>query len=308
MTARRARAARWRMLAQAVQWPVLGGVALVALLAWVLSQWAVVPWLVGFVVLVVLAAMQVPAKVGTVWAATAVLVVVDVAFVGWYVDPWWWAVLAGLVLTGAGVAVALRFRLRERRLENLGALALGILLLAGGVAGLLLDAAAERVASARDLQAAHDAAVPRILPRTPNAMVVFLVERLTYVAQQQRTRPADAAPTAAEANWVADACFVLAPAAQRQLAQAHGGPDCPAAVEALARQVRDPLDYANNVWVPGDAVTTAPDGLHVDACQLDFGSLTDDTPTTAPGPQLGRLTMRQQQGASQLVVDYQPCP
>ncbi|MFI5614671.1 hypothetical protein [Amycolatopsis sp. NPDC051903] len=305
----RARAEKVRVLAQAVRLPVLAGVALVALFSSALSGWAWWPWAAGAGVLILLALLRIPARLGPSWTATVVLVIVDAAFVVWYVDPWWWAVLAGVVLTAAAAAAAVRLRLQVRRRETLGALALGVVLLAGGVAGLLVDAAAERAAAERDLQASHDAAVPRILPRTPNDMVIFVVERLTYTRQEQLKRPPGSAPTAAERNWAADACFVLAPAAQRELAAAYGGPDCPGAVEALAQQVRDPLDYANNVWVPGEATSQLPDGsTRVDACRLDFGSITDDTPTSDPGPQLGVLTLQQQQGQGQLVTRFERCP
>ncbi|HEY2096297.1 MAG TPA: hypothetical protein VGH72_07535 [Pseudonocardia sp.] len=288
-----ARAQRRRVLAQAARIPALAGAVVVAVVATVLSGWAMLPWVAALLALLLLALTGFRRRLGPWWTSVVTVLVADVGLVGWYVDPWWWAVLAGLVLTGAAAAAGYRLRLRTRRRETLGAAALGVLLLAGGIVGLAMDAAAARAAAERDLQAAHDAAVPKILPRTPNSMVAFLVERIGH-------------PTPAN---VADVCFVFAPAAQHQLAAAHVGPDCPAAVRALATQVRDPLDYINNLWLPGDATTSGPNATTVvDACRLDFSSITDDTPTSNPGPQLGRLTLQQQHGEGQLIIGYQPCP
>ncbi|MDT8916219.1 hypothetical protein [Amycolatopsis sp. PS_44_ISF1] len=294
---RQARTQRWRALARVARVPVLAGLALVALLAWALSGWAMWPWVAGAGALIVLALLRIPRHLGPVWTAAGVLLVVDAVFAGWYVPPWWWAVLAGLVLTATATTIAVRGRLQTRRRETLGALALGVMLLAGGIVGLAVDAALEQAAADRDLQAAHDAAVPRILPRTPGAMVNFLADRLTYTAQAQHTHPATTTPTPTEQQWTADFCFVFSPAAQQQLAATYSGPDCPAAAGALARTIHDPLGYANNVWLPGNATSTLPGGLlQVDACHLD-----------APGPPLGVLTLQQQHGEGQLIIAVAPC-
>jgi len=94
---------------------------------------------------------------------------------------------------------------------------LGVLLV-GSTIMLVVDAADRAAESQAQLDQAHDEAAARILPHTPGAMVAFLTERIAW-------------PTP---NAVADACFVFAPAAQRQLADALHGPDCPAAIRALA--------------------------------------------------------------------------
>ncbi|HEY3482512.1 MAG TPA: hypothetical protein VG674_31945 [Amycolatopsis sp.] len=304
---RRARARQWRALAEVLRVPVLAAVALVAVLAWWLSGWVMWPWTIGLCALVVLAMLRVPRQAGPVWTLMLVVLAVDVAFM-WWVSPWWWAILAGTVLTAAGTAAAIATRLHARRRETLAALAAGLVLLAGGIVGLAVTAAQERAVAARELQAAHDAAVPRILPRTPASMVNFLTERLAYLARAQHGTPVPGQPRAGDLR--ADICFVFAPAAQAQLAGALRVPDCPAAAGALARQVTPgrELAYTNDVWLPGNAIGRGPTEITVDACRLDFTpTLSDDAGTGAPGPQLGHLTLQQQAGEGHLVVAYAPC-
>ena len=210
-----------------------------------------------------------------------------------FVDPWWWGLLAGIVLTGAATAAAIRLRFRTRRRETAAALAAGLVLLTGSAVMLAVDTADRAAQSQHELDQAHDEAVARILPHTPAGMVAFLVERI-------------ARPTP---DAVADACFVFNPTAGRQLADARHVPDCPAAIRALAAQVADPADYINNLWLPGSATSPGPSGtLVVDACHLDFSSVVDDTPHPHPGPQIGILTLAQQHGAGHLIIDYRACP
>jgi hypothetical protein len=107
---------------------------------------------------------------------------------------------------------------------------------------------------------------------------------------------------------VTTACFYFASHAQAQLARSRGVADCPAAIRSLARLVSAAGDYVNNLWLPGQATRNGPGGtLVVDACHLTFDRLTDDTPHPNPGPQLGVLTVQQQQGEGHLIVAYQPC-
>ncbi|MGW7537784.1 hypothetical protein [Amycolatopsis sp. NPDC054798] len=301
---RRARAQRWRALAEVLRGPVLAAVGLVAVLAWWLSGWVMWPWAIGLGALAVLAMLRVPRRAGPVWTLAAVVLVVDVAFM-WWVSPWWWAVLAGTVLTGAGAAAAIATRLHARRRETLAALAAGVVLLAGGIVGLAVTAAQERAAAERELQAAHDAAVPRILPRTPASMVNYLTEQLAFLSRDQHGTPVPGQPGAADLRG--RFCFAFAETAQAQLAAALRVPDCPAAADALARQVTG-LAYTNDVWLPGGTVDRGPAGITVDACRLDFSpALGGDAGTGPPGPQLGRLTLQQQAGEGHLVVGYAPC-
>ncbi len=225
------------------------------------------------------------------WRVTVPLLVVGVWLLT-YVAPWWWVLLAGVAVTGAGVAALVMLRLRVRRWQTLGALALGVVMVAAGWVMLALDAARHARQTQQELNQAHDEAVARILPRTPGSMVNFLAERI-------------ARPTP---DAVADACFVFAPAARQQLADARRVPDCPAAIRAMAAEVTAAGDYVNNLTLSGQASQSNPDGtLSVDACHLDFTGLTDDTPHANPGPQLGRLTLAQQRGQGQLIVDYRSC-
>ncbi|MET7997895.1 hypothetical protein ABZU76_44135 [Amycolatopsis sp. NPDC005232] len=195
------------------------GVALFAILASVLSGWAMWPWAGALGALIVLALSGARLRLDPVYTLAAALLVTDVWFLA-TVNPSWWAVLAGTVVTGAAT---LNLRLRTRRRETLGALALGMLL-AGGITGLLVDAALARADAERDLQAAHHAAVPRILPHTPGAMVAFLVERIGH-------------PTPGN---VADACLAFSPHAQQQLAAAHHAEDVLLVLQGLHLQITPP--------------------------------------------------------------------
>uniref|UniRef100_UPI003F49771D hypothetical protein n=1 Tax=Amycolatopsis sp. CA-096443 TaxID=3239919 RepID=UPI003F49771D len=212
----------------------------------------------------------------------------------------------GTILTGPTGAAATSTRLRTRRREVLGALVGGIVLLAGGIVGLAVTAATERAAAQRQLQAAHDQAVPRIRPRGAGAMVFALTEQLTYLSLAQHGNSAHV-PIPSRDDAVATFCFNFSDGARRQLAAALHVPDCPAA--ALARQVTRGLDYTNNVSLPGSATSPGPDGkLDVDACRLDFGSVLGDGQAAAPpGPQPGRLVLQQQNGEGHLIVAYAPC-
>jgi hypothetical protein len=187
--------------------------------------------------------------------------------------------------------VRLRFRVRRR--ETIGALAGGGALLVASVVGLAVDAAQEAAEAQRELDQGHEEAVARILPRTPASMVAFLVERIAWP-----DRP----------YAVTNACWMFTPEAQRQLADAHHTPDCPAAIRDMAGQVTDPTDYVNNLWLPGQASQPGPGGtLVVDACHLDFSRLTDDTPNASPGPPIGHLTLTQQLGEGHRITGFSGC-
>lgn len=70
---------------------------------------------------------------------------------------------------------------------------------------------------------------------------------------------------------VADACFVFAPAAQRQFADAWHVRDRLAAIRAMASEVTAAGHYVNYVYRSGQATWSNSDGtLSVDACNLDF--------------------------------------
>ncbi|WP_233225518.1 hypothetical protein [Amycolatopsis sp. CA-126428] len=281
---------RREAIERAVRVPVLIGAGILALVAWWLSGWAMWPWLfggVGGLVAVLVVARRMP----PLWRVTVPLLVVAVWLLT-YVNPWWWVLLAGVAVTGAGAAALVMLRLRVRRWRTSGALALGVVMVAAGWVMLAVDAARQARQTQQELNQAHDDAVARILPRTPGSMVNFLAERI-------------ARPTP---DAVADACFVFAPVARQQLADARRVPDCPAAIRAMAAEVTAAGDYVNNLSLSGQASQSNPDGtLSVDACHLDFSGLTDDTPHTNPGPQIGRLTLAQQRGQGHLIVNYRPC-
>jgi len=93
--------------------------------------------------------------------------------------------------------------------------------------------------------------------------------------------------------------LVAAPALA-SFAAAAGQPDCPAAVRALAAQVRDGAAYPK-----AQAPSSDRDEIReVDACHMTWR----DT-AMPPGPQLGHLTVgRTETGASWVVTAVRPCP
>lgn len=136
-------------------------------------------------------------------------------------------------------------------------------------------------------------------------VLLQVVQRVALWGVDVRSR-GDQQFVPALADLRANFCFVFSPAAQAQLAAALRVPDCPAAADALARQVTGGLAYTNDVWLPGDAVQRSPTGTVVDACRLDFSRALGGDTAGAPGPQLGRLTLQQQAGEGHLITAYSP--
>ncbi|GAB3168343.1 hypothetical protein GCM10027258_94910 [Amycolatopsis stemonae] len=185
---------------RAVRVPALIGAGILALVAWWLSGWEMWPWLfggVGGLVAVLVVARGMPPM----WRLTVPLLVVGVWLLT-YVDPWWWVLLAGVAVTGAGVAALVMLRLQVRRWQTLGALALGVGMVAAGWVMLAVDAATEKRQAQAELNEAHDEAVARILPRSPASMVDFLAEHIARFNPDDRL-----------------ACSVFTPQAQRQFAE-----------------------------------------------------------------------------------------
>ncbi|MFI5592944.1 hypothetical protein ACIA5G_48390 [Amycolatopsis sp. NPDC051758] len=276
---------------RAVRLPVLISAATLALVAWWLSDWAMWPWLfggVGGLAVVLVFGRGAPHA----WRLSVPLLIIGVWLLT-YVNPWWWVLLVGVVVTGAGVVALLRLRLRVRRWQTLRALALGVTMVTAGSVMLAVNASEQKRQAQAELNEAHDEAVARILPRGGKSMVDFLAEHIA------RFKPDDRL-----------ACFVFTPQAQRQFAEALHAPDCPAAVAVMASKVESGAagDYVNHLYLPGQATQSNPDGtLSVDACHLEFGGLLDDTPHPNPGPQIGMLTLSQQRGQGHLIVGYRPC-
>ncbi|MEV6826165.1 hypothetical protein [Amycolatopsis sp. NPDC051102] len=274
---------------RAVRVPALIGSTILALVAWWLSGWEMWPWLFGGIGGLV-AVMMLARRVSAVWRVTVPLLAVGVWLLT-YVDPWWWVLLAGVAVTGAGAVALVVLRLRTRRWQTVGAVVLGVVMVAAGSVMLAVDAAQQQRQTQQELDQAHDEAIARTLPHSPASMVNFLAEHIARLKPDDRL-----------------ACSVFAPDAQRQFADAWHVPDCPAAIQAMADEVTARGDYVNNLSVPGQATTSNPDGtLSVDACHLDFGGLADDAPHTNPGPQIGVLTLSQQQGQGHLIVSYRRC-
>ncbi|MFD9966189.1 hypothetical protein [Amycolatopsis sp. NPDC058986] len=284
-----ARRRRWAVLERAARLHALGAAAAIAVLAWWLSGWVTWPWLVGLGVLVVAALLGLCRRLAPAQLLTLALLAVDVVLLT-QVRVWWWAVLVGSALTAAAVLAAVRLRFRTRRWQIVTALVVGPVLLATGVVMLAVEASERDVAAQVALDQAHDEAIARTLPRTPNALVHDLAQS---VATGGTTR----------------ICVAFAPAAAAQFAAAHHAPDCLGAVRALGAQVTDARRYQADLWIPAQAVQYVDRTTTVvDACQLDWSSIFGDTPHPGPpGPQLGRFTLTQQYGSGQRVTGYRPC-
>ncbi len=159
------------------------------------------------------------------------------------------------------------------------------------VAAERLDEAAER---ARADQLAGDFARAQLLPASPARAVRAL---LVAVAEDNPT----------------GVCSAFTPHAAAELAAAHGATDCPAAVHALHRQVRDPHRYTS----PDRASITetlTPDGAagHGDGCHLTWTAYADHAAHPGseqpPGPLPGQLDGRRHLGQGYLLTAYRPCP
>jgi hypothetical protein len=112
----------------------------------------------------------------------------------------------------------------------------------------------------------------------------------------QMSRPTRALPVMLRAigrNDPAPVCSgLLSEPARASFVAAAGAADCPAAVRTLAARVDDSAAYG----LGRAPSSTANDVLTVDACRLSWAS------GTAPGPQLGVLTVARLQDATTYVV------
>uniref|UniRef100_UPI003F490734 hypothetical protein n=1 Tax=Amycolatopsis sp. CA-096443 TaxID=3239919 RepID=UPI003F490734 len=188
----------------------------------------------------------------------------------------------GLPLPGLGQPV--------RRWHAAAALAAGAALLAVGAVGWRADAAATAARQQAELDQAHAAAFPMILPRSGADLVHYLVGA---IAQH---RPEHA-------------CFAFLPEAGRDFARAFGAASCEAAIDRLSRQLpggpRAGIAYENATGampLDGSATTDLGGGRKiVNACQVNVSP-----PTAGPG-RLGIFTMQQVDGAGSQVTAYSPC-
>lgn len=172
------------------------------------------------------------------------------------------------------------------RWQPVTALAVAVILLALGIVGWRLDAAADAERQQDERQAISEQSIAKILPRTG-------VDPVWYIARAISVRDP------------AVVCFVFTPPAGRAFANAHGAETCEGAIENLIRQVPNRNAYENAVGVlplAGDA-TTYVDGNRkvVNACAVKV-----DPPAAGPS-QLGIFTMDSRYGEGSQITHYVKC-
>ncbi|MGW7533441.1 hypothetical protein [Amycolatopsis sp. NPDC054798] len=171
------------------------------------------------------------------------------------------------------------------------ALAAGLGLVAAGLVGWRADAAQRAAQQQRDLDAAHDAAYPGILPRSGADLVHALVGAIATVHPER-------------------GCFFFAPQAGRDFAASVGADTCEHAIGILSRQVpggvRGGIAYQNatGAYVLDASATTDIGGGRkvVDACRVNV-----DPPSAGPS-RFGVFTMQQISGQGSQVVAFSKCP
>lgn len=215
------------------------GLAVVAaaLLLWPFAGLSWIPWLGGFVALVLVRLLRLDGLLRGYDVHLAGLVVVGGLMVG--TTPWAWALAASIGVLIAGLV--------QRPAWKLAAVGAVLTVLAGAAfvrSNIRADQAAAAAYEPVRERSRQDQGAPR-----PGSVLPLLLNRI-----------AQASPDAVCDN-------LLAEPAARQFAGALGQPDCAAAVRALAARVADPGGYAD-ADAPG--VGTG-DRLDVDACSMNWG-------------------------------------
>jgi hypothetical protein len=214
------------------------GIVAAALLLWPFAGPSWVPWLAGFLALILLRLLRLdPLLRGWDVHAAGLVVVAGMMISS---TPWAWALAASI-----GVLIAGLVRLPAWRLAALGTV-LCVLTGAGYVGS---NAKAERAAVEAYAPVQERSRQDQGAPR-PNGVLPILLNRI-----------AQGSPEAICDNMLADPV-------RARFAAAAGQSDCDAAVRALAAQVTDPARYAD-AEAPS---RTTPDGLVVDACALDWAA------------------------------------
>ena len=208
-----------------------------ALLLWPFAGLSWIPWLIGFLALILVRLLRLDGLLRGWDVHAAGLVVVAGLMIS--TTPWAWALAASI-----GVLIAGLVRLPAWRLAALGT----VLCLVAGAGYVWSTVAAERAAieSYAPIQerSRQDQGAPR-----PNGVLPILLNRI-----------AQGSPAAICDNLLADPVRAAFAAAADQ-------PDCDAAVRALSAEVTAPDRYAN-AEAPS---VPLPNGLAVDACALDWG-------------------------------------
>ncbi|MFD8498277.1 hypothetical protein [Amycolatopsis sp. NPDC059657] len=161
----------------------------------------------------------------------------------------------------------------------------GVVLVAGGIVGWQLEAAAKARHAQDLLNAAHDAALPGILPQSGPDLVYYLIRAI-----------AEREPR----NF----CFAVDPQPGRDFAYAHGADTCEQAIDNFSRRVPDGVRYRNATSVmvlPSGAVKQDGKRQIVDACHIRV-----DPPDAGPDS-FGIFTMDQQRGRGSKITGFMKC-
>jgi hypothetical protein len=209
-----------------------------ALLLWPFAGPLWIPWLAGFLALILLRLLRLDTLLRGWDVHAAGLVVVAGMMIS--TTPWAWALAASIGVLIAGLTL-----LPAWRLAALGA----VLCLLAGAGYVWSNMEAERAAVAAYAPVQERSRQDQGAPRA-NGVLPILLNRI-----------AQGSPDAICDN-------LLAEPVRAQFAEAAGQPDCDAAVHALAAQVTDTGRYAD-AEAPS---SPAGDGLTVDACALDWGA------------------------------------
>lgn len=172
------------------------------------------------------------------------------------------------------------------RWQPITALVVGVALLALGIVGWRLDAAADARRQQAERQALHEQSVAKILPRTGVDVVWGIARAIS--SRDPRV-----------------ICFAFTPPAARDFAQAHGADLCENAIMLLAGQVPSGRAYENAVTVmplASNAVTyVSSTRMVVDACAVKVN------PPTAGPSRLGIFTLDSRYGEGSQITAYTRC-
>ena len=244
------------------------GIVAAALLLWPFAGPSWIPWLAGFLALILLRLLRLDPLLRGWDVHAAGLVVVAGMMIS--TTPWAWALAASI-----GVLIAGLLRLPAWRLAALGARAVSArrgrlrLVERRGASGRRSSAYAPVQERSR-----QDQGAPR-----PNGVLPILLNRI-----------AQGSPEAICDNLLADPV-------RARFAAAAGQPDCDAAVRALAAQVTDPGRYAD-----AEAPSEPPPATGSPWTPAHWTGA-----ATPAGPQLGHLTITAAAPSRYLVTGFRPC-
>jgi hypothetical protein len=227
----------WRRLARTRRGAAGLAIVAAALLLWPFAELSWIPWLSGFVALILIRLLRLDGLLRGWDAHTAGLVVVAGLMIS--TTPWAWALAASI-----GVLIAGLVRLPAWRLAAVGT----VLCLLAGAGYVWSNIQREREAAAAYAPLHEHSRQDQGAPR-PNGVLPILLNR---IAQGSPTGICDS---------------LLAEPVRAPFAAAAGQPDCATAVRALSARVTDAGRYAD-AEAPS---TPIGDGLTVDACALDWG-------------------------------------